>query len=84
MESGVSTTGVMLVIFGVVPVLYVEMDEGAVELGDVQYVPDNALNLIVYVVPAVNPATMIGLAVPDASKNEVPLSIEYWYFVNTG
>ena len=27
---------------------------------------------------------MIGLTVPDASKNTLPPSVEYWYFVNAG
>ena len=39
---------------------------------------------MVYVVPVFKPAIIIGLVVPDASENETPEFVEYWYFVNTG
>ena len=74
----------MLVIFGAVPVLYVVIDDDALEFGEVHADPDSALKMTVYEVAVVNPAIIIGLLVPDASKKVIPPSVEYWYFVNSG
>ena len=56
---------------------FVFTEDDAVEFSVVQADPDNALKITIYSVPAVNPAMIIGLVIPDASKNEDPLSIEY-------
>ena len=65
------------IIVGESPALFVVTDDDADELGDVQAEPDNALRMTIYAVPAVNPNIVIGLAVPDASKNELPPFVEY-------
>jgi hypothetical protein len=67
----------MLVIFGAVPVLYVVVDDDVFELREVHADPESALSINVYAVPAVNPVIVIGLAVPDASVNDVPPFVEY-------
>jgi hypothetical protein len=78
------STADTLLIVGTVPVLYVVTDDEADELGEVHANPDSALNTKVYGAPEVNPVIVIGLAVPDASVNDDPPLVEYWYFVNAG
>jgi hypothetical protein len=65
------------VIFGAVPVLYVVTDDDALEFEEVHADPDSALKMTVYEVAIVNPAIIIGLLVPDASKKVLPPLMEY-------
>lgn len=51
---------------------------------EVHAIPETALNLTLYEVPAVNPVISIGLDVPLASKNVLLESMQYWYFVSAG
>jgi hypothetical protein len=64
-------------IVGESPALFVVTDDDADELGEVHAEPDNALRMTIYAVPSVNPVIIIGLLVPDASKNELPPFVEY-------
>jgi hypothetical protein len=66
------------------PILLVVTDVNTFELEVVQALPDTAFKAILYEVASVNPVIVIGLTVPDASKNTLPPSVEYWYFVNAG
>jgi hypothetical protein len=83
-ESVFPFTAVALKIVGYEPILFVVTEDDALEFGEVQDVPESALKITVYAVPAVNPAIVIGLVIPTASENTLPPSVEYWYFVNAG
>jgi hypothetical protein len=51
---------------------------------EVHAIPETALNLTLYGVPAFNPVISMGLDVPLAFKNVLLESTQYWYFVSAG
>jgi hypothetical protein len=76
-EFVVPSTRDILLIIGAEPTVFVVTEDEAVELPDVQAVPDTALKMKVYDVPAVNPVITAGLVVPDTSWKLFPLLVEY-------